>query len=666
MTTPRKPEILAPAGDIPSVLAAFAGGADAVYMGLKHFSARMQAENFSTGELSRVLELAEAENRRVYIAFNTLVKPDELDAAGRLIARMAKTASPHALIIQDPGLIELSRQAGYKGELFLSTLANVTDQAGLVAASKLGVDRVILPREINIDELRILDAACPENMSLELFVHGALCWCVSGRCYWSSYMGGKSGLRGRCVQPCRRVYKQHKRSERAFSCLDLSLDVLAKTTFDMPNVSCWKIEGRKKGPHYVYHVTTAYRILRDEGQDAKARKEAEAILGMALGRPTTRAHFLPQRDAAPTKADTPTSSGLLVGKIILDAAGNPAIKPHQELISGDYLRVGYEDENWHATLPVSRRVPKAGTLTMRLPKHKTPKAGTPVFLIDRREPELMSLLADWTRRLNAFKGTPTSNVEFTPTLPRPVRVKKRPDLLVRPSIPLGTETRRGRSTVVGLWLTPKSVRDVSRTVAPNMSWWLPPVIWPNEEEVWQRVLLEARRNGAKHFVCNAPWQIELFNNPKAPGSHEALDLIAGPFCNLANALALNAMATLGFSAAIVSPELPRADILALPAQSPIPLGFVLSGYWPVGIGRHDPLAFRADEPFQSPKNEGFWTHRYGQNTWVYPAWPMNLDDKRPELEAAGYAFFARLDEHTPKTLPRNTRPGLFNWDGELL
>ena len=371
----RKPEILAPAGDTQSFLAAMAAGADAVYLGLKHFSARMQADNFGSAELSRMVELANENGRRIYVAFNTLVKPDDVPAAGRLIARLARDVKPHGLIIQDPGVLALARQAGYEGGLFLSTLANLTHPASLLAAKELGADRVILPRELSIDEVKQISAACPEGLELEMFIHGALCWCVSGRCYWSSYMGGKSGLRGRCVQPCRRVYKQRNHSGRFFSCLDLSLDVLAKTITDIPHLSCWKIEGRKKGPHYVYHVVTAYKMLRDNPDDPQARKDAEKILEMALGRPSTRARFLPQRTSEPTSPDSQTSSGRLVGKIQTDAEGRPFFKPHIELISYDYLRVGYEDENWHSTLPVTRRTPKAGTFTLRLPRHKTPKAG---------------------------------------------------------------------------------------------------------------------------------------------------------------------------------------------------------------------------------------------------------------------------------------------------
>lgn len=656
----RKPEILAPAGDRASFLAALAGGADAVYMGLKHFSARMQADNFSTSELSRMVELANAEGRRVYVAFNTLVKAGDLPAAGRLLARLARDVRPHGIIIQDPGLISLARQAGYEGGLFLSTLANLTHPKALTAARQLGADRVILPRELSIDEIRQTAAACPQGLELEIFVHGALCWCVSGRCYWSSYMGGKSGLRGRCVQPCRRIYTQHGHTGRFFSCLDFSLDVLAKTVASIPRLASWKIEGRKKGPHYVYHVTTAYALLRDHPDDAKARRTAEEILAMALGRPTTRARFLPQHASAPTSPDNQTSSGRLVGKVRMDADGLPFFKPHIELLPGDYLRLGQEDERWHATFPVRRRTPKAGTFTLRLPRHKTPRAGTAVFLIDRREPGLVRLLDDWGRRLDACRGHSAASVAFTPRLPSPAagRSARLPDMTVRASFPQGMETRRGR-TMTSLWLSPRAVREVSRTVVPRMAWWLPPVIWPDEEALWEKLIGEGLRKGMRHVVCNAPWQACLF-------AERDVRLVAGPFCNVANPLTIATLARLGFAAAFVSPELPRADLLALPRTSPLPLGLVLRGFWPAGIGRHVPEGLKANEPFQSPKGELFWTRKYGQNTWIYPGWPVDLTLHRPELEAAGYAFFAALEETPPRTLPEATRPGLFNWDGDLL
>jgi putative protease len=154
-----------------------------------------------------------------------------------------------ALIIQDPGMAELARQAGFSGTLHLSTLANVSFPAALAAAAGTpGVDRLVLPPEQGIDEIKAMAAACPDGLSLEVFIHGALCFCVSGRCYWSSYLGGRSGLRGRCVQPCRRVFRQDSQVHRAFSCQDFSLDVLVRVLRQVTRVRTWKIEGRKKRP----------------------------------------------------------------------------------------------------------------------------------------------------------------------------------------------------------------------------------------------------------------------------------------------------------------------------------------------------------------------------------------------------------------------------------
>ena len=680
------PELLAPAGDTASFLAALAAGADAVYVGLKHFSARAGADNFSTAELSRMVDLAESEGRRVYIAFNSLVKPGDMAAAGRLMVRMARDARPHALILQDPGLLELARQAGYRGQLHLSTLANITHPKALEAARALGASRVILPRELSIDEIRRTAAAAPEGLDLELFIHGALCWCVSGRCYWSSYLGGKSGLRGRCVQRCRRVYRQKGREGRFFSCRDLSLDVLVKTLLGIPKLRCLKIEGRKKGPHYVYHAVTAYRLLldsmRDGGSDPRARKDAEALLEMALGRPRTHALFLPQREQPVSTPDDPTSSGLLIGKIQFSQAergqGQPFVKPRLELLPQDLLRIGYEDEPWHDTVPVTRRAPKAGTLPLRLARHKTPKAGTPVFLIDRREPGLTALLREWEGRLARSRVTETKEVEFAPRLPAPIRARRQPDILVRSSLPQGRETRGGRMTMTGLWMSPNTVRAVSRTVVPRVSWWLPPVIWPDEEAVWLRLVGEALRNGARHFVCNAPWQIALFPaqgrpRPEARGPERkparesaGLRLSAGPFCNVSNAAAVAVLAGMGFADAFVSPELTAEDMLALPRQSCLPLGAVTEGWWPVGISRHKLEQIKANEPFISPKGENFWARTYGRNLWIYPGWPLDITAHRPELENAGYAFFARLDETPPPSLPTARRTSEFNWQGALL
>ena len=169
------------------------------------------------------------------------------------------------------------------------------------------------------------------------------------------------------------------------------------------------------------------------------------------------------------------------------------------------------------------------------------------------------------------------------------------------------------------------------------------------------------RQGARHFVCNAPWQRGFF-----PAPPDNMELLAGPFCNLANASALGMVAAMGFTGAFVSPELSRTDMLALPRQSPLPLGMVLSGYWPVGISRFGLLGVKANEAFVSPKGEPFWARHYGGTVWLYPAWPLDLTEKRQELASAGYSFFAHMDEHPPASVPQLERKSLFNWEVTLL
>lgn len=666
MTT--QPEILAPAGDLPSALAAFAAGADAIYLGLKHFSARMQAENFSSSDFAKLVDLAHSENRKVYLALNTFFKPDEGGQVSRMIKRVLLGPAPDGIISQDLAVVDLARQAGYTGEIHFSTLANLTHQRALIAAKELGATRVVVPRELSIDEMRQMHDALPDELGLEAFIHGALCYCVSGRCWWSSYMGGKSGLRGRCVQPCRRIYTQGGKQGRFFSCRDLSLDVLVKTLLDMPRITSWKIEGRKKGPHYVFHAVSAYRMLRDNPNDAQAKKEAEALLGMSLGRPTTKARFLPQRSSNPTafgdvqegkKQDFQTSSGLLCGKIVQDNLGNPVLKARMDLVPKDYLRIGYEDEKWHQTLPVNRSVPRNGSLNLKLPRHKMPKNGTPVFLIDRREPGLMNLIRQWQDKLDRRNPRIKSDkglMSFEPIAPKAAYQARHLDIILRGNLPKGREGKSGirPGTVQGIWLSPKAMSDVSRTLYGRISWWLPPVIWPDEEENWLRLICQTVRNGGRHFVCNAPWQIAMFNDLKG------LVLSAGPFCNITNGYAIGVLKKMGFSSVIVSPELSEEDYLALPAQSPLPLGIVISGYFPVGITRHSIDPLKQNEGWFSPKREGFWARRFGQNVWMYPAWPLDLSSHQQALDRAGYSTFIQFAEHPPKTITPG-RTSEFNW-----
>lgn len=654
------PEIMAPAGDAQSYLAAVAAGADAVYVGLKHFSARMQATNFSISELAQLASLGRDRGTKTYVAMNTLVKPGDQESAGRLIDRLQRSVKPYAIIVQDLAMIELAKQAGYQGEIHLSTLANLSHPTGLETAKKLGVNRVVVPRELNLDEVKLMADACPKDIDLEIFVHGALCHCVSGRCYWSSYLGGKSGLRGRCVQPCRRLYKQEKQNgQRLFSCTDLSLDVLTKPLLSMPKVAAWKIEGRKKGPHYVYYTVRAYQMLRDNPKDAQAKKAAQDLLEQALGRPTSHSTFLPQRPFQPIQPKGETSSGRMIGEIKRDQK-KLYFEPREVLHGGDLIRVGYEDQPGHRTIPIRRRVPKRGR--MDIPFNRTIKgpplpSGTKVFLVDRREPELMKLIKGLKAELEFFPAPEPKESKFTAKWPKTAaRAKTRPE-----NITLFRNSPRGKwNGKTAFWLEKSTIGKVARAYVSRSQWWLPPVIWPDEDKKIRSLIKEAVKKGAREFVINAPWQAAYFEDRKSA------ILVAGPFCNASSRLGLKVLKDLGCSSAIISPELPEEDIFAIAQNPPMPLGFVLQGLWPFGIARFLADEVKLEEAIKSPMNEALFVRKHGQNNWIYPAWELDLTKEYKALEKAGFRNFITIKEEWPRAVPRPKRTSTFNWKLDLL
>ena len=655
-TPSEKPEILAPAGNRASFLAALAAGADAIYCGLKQFSARMAAENFSIGELAVLARLAREKQTRVYVALNTLVKPDELDGAGDLTVRLSRHVKPDALIVSDTAMVSLAWQAGFKGDIHLSTLANVSFPSAMKTLRFFPkINRVVVPRELSVDEIRDMAQACPAGRSLEVFVHGALCYAVSGRCYWSSYLGGKSGLRGNCVQPCRRVYTQDKVRGRVFSCKDLWLDMLTKVLMTVPNISALKIEGRKKGPHYVFYTVKAYRMLRDHPGDKNVQKSAMSCLEYAMGRGGTHYNFLTQRPWSPIDPDSQTASGRLVGKV-QGTMLKPYIEPREQLFAKDVLRIGYEDESWHRVDRVTKSVPKRGRLFLNLPKKQRAVNKTPVFLIDRREPELLAQIEACERQLGQEPEDAGAPSGFRAALPSAgLSQKSRPfDVHVG----RGSAKSRSSGSAAGIWID----GDMQRLPAGNVKqlWcWMPPVIWPGREAGIKAVIDRLLKKGFSRFVVNAPWQTAFFPFPKKQ------EIWAGPFCNIANPLAVDNLAAMGCRGVIASPELGEKDYLQLGRSSPLPLGIVVYGNWPLCISRINPPSLKLDVPFASPKKERAWITRRDDNYWIYPEWPIDLRGHMEPLKKAGYQMFVHLNETFPKDCQMKKRPGKWNWDVSL-
>ena len=255
-------ELLAPAGSMEALKAAVQNGADAVYLGCGAFNARQSAKNFTIQTLGEAVKYCHVRGVQVHLTLNTLVSDREMEECAALI-RQAASAGVDAFIVQDLGVVELCRRIAPSVAVHGSTQMTIHSLPGVLLCAAMGMTRVVLSRELSREEIRYICAASP--IEIEVFGHGALCMCYSGQCYLSAAIGGRSGNRGRCAQPCRLTYG-FGRSEQRYP-LSLKDNCLVHYLKDLQEmgVASLKIEGRMKKPEYVATVTGVYRKALDEG-----------------------------------------------------------------------------------------------------------------------------------------------------------------------------------------------------------------------------------------------------------------------------------------------------------------------------------------------------------------------------------------------------------------
>ncbi len=323
-------ELLAPAGSVEAFAAALAEGADAVYVGAPRFSARAMAREVSLAEIGAMIRQAHGQGKKLYIAMNSLVREDEVRRVVETLSVLARLG-PDALIIQDLGVLYLAQRYFPGLALHASTLMSVHNSLAARHLADLGLQRVVLARELTLEEIgRIGERA---GVELEIFVHGAMCFSYSGLCLFSSLHGGRSSLRGQCVQPCRRRYSWQKGGGRSgrgragrsgkggyfFSMNDLSgIDLLPEIR--QTGVVSLKIEGRLKSVEYVRKTVRAYRLVLDSlDLSGRQRQEildrANRLLDEAMGRRRSTGYFL---DARPKQAVSPAISGntgTMIGRV---------------------------------------------------------------------------------------------------------------------------------------------------------------------------------------------------------------------------------------------------------------------------------------------------------------------------------------------------------------
>jgi U32 family peptidase len=356
----QKPELLAPAGDFEKLRTALHYGADAIYIGASRFSLRGKAGNFEGGELGEAVAFAHSHGSRAYVTANIFAHNRDLCRMEEHLS-LLKEIRPDALIVSDPGIFRLCRKIAPEIDIHISTQANITNSEAAKFWEDLGAKRLILARELSIDEIREINEQT--SLELEVFVHGSICISYSGRCYISSFLAHRSGNRGECTNSCRWNYAlmeekrpgeylpvfEDERGTYVMSSRDLCmvdhLSLLADAGIDS-----FKIEGRMKGINYVAGVVKTYREAVDsigQGDNPESRAKWQRELAMFSSRGYTTGMFFGRQADSDYNFDGESyrMSHELVGVILEVSGGRAKVSLRNRVDRGDqveFLSTGLE------------------------------------------------------------------------------------------------------------------------------------------------------------------------------------------------------------------------------------------------------------------------------------------------------------------------------------
>ena len=345
----RNPEILAPAGSFEALRAACWAGADAVYLGGTSFSARASAANFDHEQLSRAILFAHRSNVKVFVTVNTLLKQSEVEEAVTFLGELYNMGAD-AVIIQDLGLLRLAAEHVPRLERHASTQTTTTSLAGVAALKELGAQRVVLARELEAYEVREISAA--NILPVEIFIHGALCVAYSGQCLLSSIIGGRSGNRGQCAQPCRLPFSgpvKYPLSPRDLCLIDHVPELLTL------GASSWKIEGRLKRPEYVAEVVSTYRKAIEralQGGEYSVSEADKTRLSQAFNRNFTTGYLHGQPKGELYSGTRPDNRGVAVGVVSAVTGSAFRVRFSTPVGEGDICDLGSQDSSFSISEPV--------------------------------------------------------------------------------------------------------------------------------------------------------------------------------------------------------------------------------------------------------------------------------------------------------------------------
>ncbi|MBW1974459.1 MAG: U32 family peptidase [Deltaproteobacteria bacterium] len=669
-----KPELLAPAGSIEAFWAAIEAGADAVYIGLKGWNARASAVNFSLRDCEILTRWAAARGKRIYIALNALARASVAEEVKKLICRIA-SIEPHGVIVQDLGIIYLFKKLFPDVPLHLSTLAGIHTLDGIKAAQSVGAKRVVLARELPLSTVVQFAKASP--IELEVFVHGALCYSYSGFCYASSFRGGKSGLEGKCVQPCRLKFRQGKREGFFLSCNDFC-GLRHVPELKRSGVKALKIEGRMKSPDYVYSVVRAYRMILDaDGKEAerKAIEEAEAILADSPSRKFTEGFWSDDPSSSVLTPHRSGTSGIWVG-VVQRMKGRKAavVKVRRSITVGDLLR---PESNRGKEEPLAR---VKSIQTMDGKELKSANAGTTVLIVG------MPQLPEGSRLFRVGSAW-SANVL---TNPREIWNRIKSETVTALSLLIASEEggfqaeleipdirRQVRKSGKKLILKIGSTAELPMALNSPAKWVILKATLSNLRSLSEMRLLKAQKERlilslpspymesdnlrraimwfiSKGFILwevNNLAHLELLKGCNITGTK--LGIVAGVRLNIRNHFAIAHLAELGCSWVTLSAEMSEGELRAL-MDDPLPAAPIVTVFhWmPIMISALHPKLME-QKPFFSPRGEGYVYKKQGSFALVFPDRPVSWFAFISDLEKMGYRLFEIDISEGPRSLRKD-------------
>ena len=348
-------ELLAPAGTPEALDAAIGEGADAVYLGLKNFNARLRSANFAFSQFEAATESLHKLGKKIYVTVNTVFEQREADRMYQLLQYLEKVG-PDGIIVQDLGVIKLASEHFSGLHLHASTQMNIGSANGANFLSRYNFKRVVLSRELSLAEIKSVRAST--NVELETFVHGALCVSASGLCLFSSYLGGRSANRGACTQACRRLFKADDNDDGYFFSPDDLQLVDQVPDLVEAGVTSLKIEGRMKSSEYVGTVVAAYRYMLDNWRFDRERAtvKARSILQGDFARRKTTFWFDGTVQPDYIKPAQAGGTGIALGKVkvvrVFDDKRYMVLKTYEGIAEGDSIRIHRHDDSGRTTARV--------------------------------------------------------------------------------------------------------------------------------------------------------------------------------------------------------------------------------------------------------------------------------------------------------------------------